>query len=608
MFQNDTATIAADHPGLRYDRISRTKLVVFLALAFIVGLLPLCLSLVLHFPDERYYSNGAVIMIQSGDYLTPHTAEGEVRLKKPPFTYWMSLAGMKIFGISVLGSRFFWLIGGATILFATFHFTHMLSRSDQTALLAAAMLACNFVFLRASINAIPDLPLTLFMLLSFIGFTCLLFRQDRQTYYGLLAYGGTGLAVLTKGLLPLAMVTYVVAFSVGLPSMRQRARRLWVPVAILPSFMLSGAWFVYQSFTASRELASDFVGDQISEKVTFGISNFLDGMGDNVAGLFLPVVLWLIMLLVGSRTSGKRPNLSSVEAAPFIAGWITSVAIIFALAEHTSHRYVMPVVPLVCVLLACALQSVMDQRSDNLLRVVLRLCIILTACVLAVVLIIGLLLLSPVIIVGLTIATFMGLAALWLSSSNARTDQLVLCFALLLLGGVFIATPILSGLLLPDIGEALAAKATSLHLPENEVLFIGSHLDAAKVRLHTNRETPFKQTRHFPAAGIAPEIKLVMTNEKSVADTLGTQGFSVEEVVAGWRRVQWQPFIAALKSRQLIEARERYGQHGWIGTRKWPKRAIVRYKAKLANIAPTAKRPATDAYRASWRSIFREIQ
>ena len=42
MFQNDTATIAADHPGLRYDRISRTKLVVFLALAFIVGLLPLC--------------------------------------------------------------------------------------------------------------------------------------------------------------------------------------------------------------------------------------------------------------------------------------------------------------------------------------------------------------------------------------------------------------------------------------------------------------------------------------------------------------------------------------------------------------------------------------
>jgi hypothetical protein len=45
-------------------------------------------------------------------------------------------------------------------------------------------------------------------------------------------------------------------------------------------------------------------------------------------------------------------------------------------------------------------------------------------------------------------------------------------------------------------------------------------------------------------------------------------GFSIEEVVGGWRRVQSQPFIAALKSGQLIEAREQNGQHGWIAIRK----------------------------------------
>jgi 4-amino-4-deoxy-L-arabinose transferase-like glycosyltransferase len=569
MSQDETAPRASDRPGPPNNVISRTKLAVFLALALIVGLLPLGSSLVLHFPDERYYSNGAVIMMQSGDYLTPHTAEGDVRLKKPPFTYWMSLAGMEIFGVSVIGARFFWLIGAAAILLATFQFTRVLTRNDQTALLAAAMLASNFVFLRASINAIPDLPLTLFMLLGFIGFTGLLFREDRQQFYGLLAYGGTGLAVLTKGLLPLAMVAYVIAFSLGVPSMRQRAHRLWMPTIILPSILLFGAWFVYQSFTASSELASDFVGDQLSEKVAIGIDTFLNGIANNLAGLFLPVLLWLVMLLVGSRASGKRPTWQPIgEAAPFIAGWVASVAIIFALSRYASHRYVMPVIPLVCVLLACSLQSVVDQRSDNVLRVILRLTMIFTAGGLAVILLIGLLLLPPITIAALSAAALVGLVALWLVSRNAGTDRLAVCFALLLLGAGFISTPVLSGLLLPDIGEVLAAKAKPLHLPENQVLFIGSHLDAAKVRLHTDRDTPFKQMRRFPEAGIAPEIKLVMTNEESIADTLKAQGFSVEEVVAGWRLVQWQPFIAALKSGQLIEAREQNGQHGWIAIRK----------------------------------------
>jgi hypothetical protein len=476
---------------------------------------------------------------------------------------------METFGVSVIGSRFFWLIGAAAILLATFQFTRILTRNDQTALLAAAMLASNFVFLRASINAIPDLPLTLFMLLGFIGFTGLLFREDRQTIYGLLAYGGTGLAVLTKGLLPLAMVAYVVAFSLGVSSVRQRARRLWMPTIILPSIVLFGAWFVYQSFTASNELASDFVGDQLSKKVAIGVGTFLDGIANNLAGLFLPVLLWLVMLFIGSRSSGKRPNWDSIGTpAAFIAGWVGSVAIIFALSRYASHRYVMPVIPLVCVLLASSLQSVMDQKADNVLRVILRLSMILTAGTLAVILLIGLLLLPPITIAGLSAAALVGLAVLWFVSRNAGTDRLALCFALLLLGAGFISTPVLSGLLLPDIGEVLAAKAKPLHLPEDQVLFIGSHLDAAKVRLHTDRDTPFKQMRRFPEAGIAPDIKLVMTNEKSVADTLGAQGFSVEEVVAGWRRVQWQPFIAALKSGQLIEAKQQNGQHGWIAIRK----------------------------------------
>lgn len=280
------------------------------------------------------------------------------------------------------------------------------------------------------------------------------------------------------------------------------------------------------------------------------------------------MLLWLVMLLVGARTSGKRPTVQSIgAAAPFIAGWIITVAVIFLLSRYASHRYVIPVIPLLCVLLAVALQSVMDQRADNVLRVILRISMILMAGALAVVLLLGLLLLPPVIVVALAVVAAMGLAGLWLYSRSAATERLATCFALLLLGAAFVSTPVLRGLLLPDIGAVIAAKAGPLHLPQDQVLFIGSHLDAAKVRLYMDREAPFPQMRRFPETGIRPGIRLVMTNEQSVADTLKSQGFKVEEVVAGWRRVEWQPFVAALKARDLIGARSAYGQRGWIATR-----------------------------------------
>ena len=75
------------------------------------------------------------------------------------------------------------------------------------------------------------------------------------------------------------------------------------------------------------------------------------------------------------------------------------------------------------------------------------------------------------------------------------------------------------------------------------------------------------QMHDYPQTGIAPQVKMVLTNEKSAADRLRAQGFSTEEVVDGWRDVQLPPLIAALESSQLIETRNKYGQHGWVASR-----------------------------------------
>jgi 4-amino-4-deoxy-L-arabinose transferase-like glycosyltransferase len=44
---------------------------------------PFALDFHLHYPDEIYYRDAAVRMLQTGDYLTTYLGSGELRFKKP---------------------------------------------------------------------------------------------------------------------------------------------------------------------------------------------------------------------------------------------------------------------------------------------------------------------------------------------------------------------------------------------------------------------------------------------------------------------------------------------------------------------------------------------
>ncbi len=76
-----------------------------LAALVLIVLIPYSASFVYQHPDERHYRDGGVIMLESGDWLTPKTAEGRTRLKKPVPAYWVSAAGMAIRGPGIAGSR-----------------------------------------------------------------------------------------------------------------------------------------------------------------------------------------------------------------------------------------------------------------------------------------------------------------------------------------------------------------------------------------------------------------------------------------------------------------------------------------------------------------------
>jgi len=84
---------------------------------FLIYTAPGALDYLFFFPDEKYYTDSVIQMMEKDDCFTPYQADGSPRFKKPIVTYWVLMASYKMFGVSRISSRlFFWLAGAALVL------------------------------------------------------------------------------------------------------------------------------------------------------------------------------------------------------------------------------------------------------------------------------------------------------------------------------------------------------------------------------------------------------------------------------------------------------------------------------------------------------------
>ena len=67
---------------------------------FLLFSAPGALDYVFHFPDEKYYTDAVLQMMDKGDIFTPYKADGTPRFKKPIITYWVLIASYKMLGVS----------------------------------------------------------------------------------------------------------------------------------------------------------------------------------------------------------------------------------------------------------------------------------------------------------------------------------------------------------------------------------------------------------------------------------------------------------------------------------------------------------------------------
>ncbi len=317
-------------------------------------------------PDERFYTDSTIQMLQSGDYWTPYYPDGRIRLIKPILTYWSVAGGFQTFGISLFASRVAPVLAGVLAVGLTFQLGWAMTRDRRTALLAAAILAANVKLLVISTRATPDAFLCLFTLVSTLGFARIWFQQDESWIGPLLAFGGLGLAVQTKGLIGLWPLGAVGVFWLVDKPSRIPLRSLLHWPAIVLGIALAGFWYAEMLRRHGAGALQDFFQDQVGTRVThnpLSVFGNLAAYSGTVLQHFLP---WtLLVLVIGLRQRAAfgafwRSHRGQILFAtlPFVL-----LGVALSLGSVRAQRYLTSTFPVLAVAVALALtQLPIEER------------------------------------------------------------------------------------------------------------------------------------------------------------------------------------------------------------------------------------------------------
>ena len=342
-----------------------------LLLTFVAGLLPLTADYVLFHPDERHYVDAGIAMLENGDWLTPRTAEGELRLKKPILPYWCTLAGFSSVGVSPLGARLGFLTAGVGIVALAWWGAGLAFGSRRAACFAAVVAMTQPALVISAPRSVPDVLLALGVMLSLCGFLAIE-RSGRATWTGLLAaLGGGAVAILSKGLPGAAFLGFAILFTAWRrPALLSGDWKRWSGALVL-FVAVSGSWFTVMAGLHADELVEQFTHDQV------GRNRFARHAWQAVTQLPMCIGLlcamaapWLLAVTPEFRSRQWRERFRRHPGVALMASWAIVYCVLAAMINHVTPRYLLPVAAPLSILVGGLLADVdADRLRQRLWRV-----------------------------------------------------------------------------------------------------------------------------------------------------------------------------------------------------------------------------------------------
>jgi 4-amino-4-deoxy-L-arabinose transferase-like glycosyltransferase len=311
--------------------------------------------------DEGRNAEAGREMFESGDRLTP-TFNGELRVAKPVFLYWLMEQSYRLFGVDEFAARFPSALFGVGLILI--HYLFLVHRRDRTvALFGGLMLLLNLEILGLGRMALTDSVLIFFTTASLYGFWLGLHGTSSVRRWIWMFYIGMALATLTKGPVGFAVPLIVAALYL---TWTRRWRDYWhkgVPLAGMLLFILLAApWYAAMFLVHGDAYASG--------AKTHTIGRFLSPMEGHQGTIFFyfPVLLlgffpWSALLPVPLYRTFKEWYLlrhAHTHSAPtetseldlFAALWVVGTFVFFTASATRLPHYIGPLFPAAALLTA----------------------------------------------------------------------------------------------------------------------------------------------------------------------------------------------------------------------------------------------------------------
>lgn len=306
--------------------------------------------------DEGRYTQVAMEMLESGDWITPRRHHHHIHPTKPPLTYWAIAGSVAQFGRSEWAVRAPYALAFAFTTALLFGIGRRLT--PQLPGLPAALYATTVVPFFAANLVTTDTPLTLMTTLGVFGYVGArwpLSGAHRVWPWLLLMWAGFGLAFVTKGPPGLLPLLALIVFDVLQPNMR--TRQLFDPRGLLVFALLGLSWYV--AVVLRNPGLMDYL---VKEEVVARVASAEHGRfpqwwgGFYVYGstLLLGTLPWLPMLWRRLRElplSRSRWAALSGEAR-LLAMWIGLPLLVFMLARSRLPLYLLPLFPALALVVA----------------------------------------------------------------------------------------------------------------------------------------------------------------------------------------------------------------------------------------------------------------